>query len=256
MKVRQYALTYPQLIAQAINAGLTVSEIQQLCQCHRLALRFSDGVYRAQDVPLLNHLVRTSSILLAADLSLPVVLAGLLHAVYTVHRFDNASRSSPGRTSRKVILDIGGKETQALLQEYGLVRWYTIPVLRAHLDQLEYYPENTRQVLKIRLANELEDRLDDATLFIKPMRPLNREPEYVAACVSLAEHLKLHNVAAELSQSLQINHSVKARQEVQINQHQAYELPVRRLWQANLATRMIRRLSRYARKSFIRLRSV
>lgn len=66
----RYALTYPQLMNQALSCDLSDSELLQLHRAHEFAQLFADGIYRAQGVPLLSHLVRTASILLAERLLL------------------------------------------------------------------------------------------------------------------------------------------------------------------------------------------
>jgi hypothetical protein len=92
--VATYALTYPQLMNQALSCDLSESDLLQLRSAHEFAQLFADGIYRAQDAPLLSHLVRTASILLAERQPVSVVLAGLLHAAYTLQYFDGSVRAS------------------------------------------------------------------------------------------------------------------------------------------------------------------
>jgi hypothetical protein len=69
--MRSFALTYPQLMNQAIAAALDTEAVVRLRATYELAERFADGVYRPQGEPFLCHLVRTASIVLAEGQPLP-----------------------------------------------------------------------------------------------------------------------------------------------------------------------------------------
>ncbi len=70
MNVRTFALTYPQLMNQAIDMKLAEEDLFHLRKAYELSERLFDGLYRGQHAPFLCHLVRTASILLAEKVSI------------------------------------------------------------------------------------------------------------------------------------------------------------------------------------------
>ena len=239
--MRPYALTYPQLINQALALGLTPGDLRRLHCTHDLAQSLADGVYRAQGIPLLNHLVRCGSIAMAEQLPLDVVLAALLHAAPVLHRFDDSRRRPLGLPQKRQLEHTAGKEVLTLLEEYGCLRWYTADALQRHLEQLESYPTRTRHTLVLRLINELEDHLDDAMCYSPAARSRRRLEAYGDELVALAEGLQRMTVARELQETRGSTSRRALPAEVVAERLQGYELPSRRLWEAPPLERVARR---------------
>lgn len=79
-----FALSYPQIMYQAIAAGSDTDTLIGLRSAHNVAMLLADGVYRAHGQPFLCHLVRTASIVLAEGEPLAVVQTAMIHAAYSL----------------------------------------------------------------------------------------------------------------------------------------------------------------------------
>lgn len=189
-----YALTYPQLMNQALALGLDTEFLGRLRAAHWLAEDYADGIYRAQGVPFLCHLTRTASILLAERQPPRVVLAGLLHALPILDRERGALTGNRwGAAARRT----AGREVEELMAVYARLPWRRS--LAHHLERLDRLGEREREALRIRLANELEDRLDRTPTYV-PRLWARRPPdgEWLALAMELADRLGLARVAEEL----------------------------------------------------------
>jgi (p)ppGpp synthase/HD superfamily hydrolase len=101
--VRDFALTYPQLVRQAVTTGLDNQALRELREVFAVAQRYFDGLYRAGGQPFICHMVRTGSILLAEGKPLPLVEAALVHALYDAHRYEHSTRPWPGPQLRRTL---------------------------------------------------------------------------------------------------------------------------------------------------------
>ncbi len=236
--VATYALTYPQLMNQALSCDLSESDLLQLRSAHEFAQLFADGIYRAQDAPLLSHLVRTASILLAERQPVSVVLAGLLHAAYTLQYFDGSVRQRSRRAHRDRIQETFGDEVETLIDEYTRIAWYEPESIREHRRCLAAYPERLRQVLIMRLANDLEDGLDQAVAYTGTRQVRNRTETWSGDRIALADQLSLRCVAEGLRTCADVQRSSQLPGFLVVDHDMGYELPKRRLWQASLPERI------------------
>jgi (p)ppGpp synthase/HD superfamily hydrolase len=161
--MRSFALTYPQLMNQAIAAGVDAQPLVRLRASHELAERIADGVYRPQGEPFLCHLVRTASIVLAEDQPLPVVQAALLHAAYSLHPRIGSAREHGSR--RAWLRKTAGHDVEQLVFAYDQLPWNSAARLERHVEGFAGYDQTTRWVVLVRLANELEDHLDRSAAY-------------------------------------------------------------------------------------------
>ena len=161
--MRSFALTYPQLMNQAIAAALDADALVRLRATHELAERLADGVSRPQGEPFLCHLVRTASIVLAESQPLPVVHAALLHAAYSLRRRVGAGNAHDSR--RAWLQEAAGPEVEQLVFAYDQLPWNSSAQLKRHVEGFARYDETTRRVVLLRLANELEDHLDRSAAY-------------------------------------------------------------------------------------------
>ena len=100
------AQTYPQLINQLFAEKIAQTDILKIKIAFELALDFSDGIYRAQGVPLINHLIRTASILIqekTADQCYYCCSDSRRFLSYI--NFDNGLRTSKLASKQKTITD-------------------------------------------------------------------------------------------------------------------------------------------------------
>jgi hypothetical protein len=143
--MRSFALTYPQLMNQAIAAALDTEAVVRLRATYELAERFADGVYRPQGEPFLCHLVRTASIVLAEGQPLPVVQAALLHAAYSLRRRVGAGNEHGSR--RAWLQKAASPEVEQLVFAYDQLPWNSSTQLKRHAEGFARYDQATRRVV-------------------------------------------------------------------------------------------------------------
>lgn len=230
--MNSYAMTYPQLINQAIDKGFSGPELELLSRAHQFSAMMSEGIYRAQRVPLLCHQIRTASIVLHENRPMPVIIAALLHASYFISFFKGSCRQRPRRAHRKQIQREFGAEVDELIFQYARVSWYSCEAIDEHIKQIDDYDEQMKNLLLLRLANELEDYLDKAMAYTNAERIKYRINSYGPHCVELAHRLDATQLAEHLQATCEVYKSIQLPQEVVSVMSSGYETPVKRLWQA------------------------
>lgn len=83
MQAAELAQTRSALLDQALACGYDAAALRWLDEAWRLAQLLLDGGYRPCGRPFVNHLVGTASVLLRYGFRIELVVAGLLHAVYS-----------------------------------------------------------------------------------------------------------------------------------------------------------------------------
>jgi (p)ppGpp synthase/HD superfamily hydrolase len=155
----QVAQTHLQLLNQARRAGWGDADLARAAETCTLATQLFDGRYRRNGRPFVAHVVGTASILLHVGARPDVVLAGLLHAAY-----------DDGDSARARVRAAVGAETEALVTAYAAVPW-SAAWLRERLADERPIPSEERDVLLMRVANQLEDLVDDGARHGSPRRP-------------------------------------------------------------------------------------
>ena len=215
--MRNFALTYPQLINQAIALEKEESYCVRLRSAYELAVRSFDGFYRAQGIPFICHLTRTASIILAEGQPVETAMTALLHSAYM---FGNVT---PSR-KKELLREVGG-EVETLVRGYGKLSWREPEALENHLSCLSSYSDSTRQLLCIRLANELEDHLD----FNMVYRGSFPYREWIEGrgklIVELARRIGSPALVKELEQEFEATLACRLPESVQRSCRDAYELP-------------------------------
>lgn len=193
-----YAQTNIQLYRQLGELGYPPTDLAAVARAYELAMRLLAGVYRGSGKPFVAHLVGTASILASLRARTPVVAAGLLHAAYTHGEFGNGWRGmSPakrGETRRAV-----GEEIEGLVAQYTELRWHegTIGAIRDRMDSMT---QAEKDVLLIRLANELEDHLDLGVLYLVDAESRRQYMRvHLGSCAEMAERLGAPELAAALT---------------------------------------------------------
>lgn len=160
---RQYAQTNLQLYNQMLARGYDLRDIASMKAGYDLSLQLFSGQYRASGKPFLAHLVGTASILVAREVPTTMAVAGLLHASYTHGRFPSPLSNLRLVKYRKLRKSLGS-EVDALVSAYTRFRLsHVLP------EGTRHRPGDTgsvqRDVLTIRLANDLEDQLDNGPAY-------------------------------------------------------------------------------------------
>jgi len=195
-----FAQTNLQLYSQLRRAGYAADQLAVVRAGYDLAMRLFSASFRGSGKPLLAHLIGTASILDYVKQSPVIVTAGLLHAAYALGDFgDGRLGITPAKRER--VAGAVGTEIEHLVERYTNFDWNrnTIPAIRqrvASLNQLE------KDVLVIRLANELEDHLDCGVLYCgngEHRREYIRSP--LNQSVDMARSLGLTTLAEELDRA-------------------------------------------------------
>jgi (p)ppGpp synthase/HD superfamily hydrolase len=195
-----YAQTNLQLYAELRAAKYSAADIDCIRAAYELAMVLFTGRYRGSGKPFLAHLVGTASILATMHVRAPIVAAGLLHAAYTQGDFGNGW-SGPSPEKRERLRVAVGAEVEDLIGRYTSLRWHTHTISEIH-DGLEALAPREREVLLVRLANELEDHLDLGVLY---GADAGRRRDHVGAslilCVDMAKRLGFPQLADALDQA-------------------------------------------------------
>lgn len=198
--MRDYAQTNLQLYRQLRTAAYSDPNLKLVRSAYDLGMRIFSASFRGSGKPLLAHLVGTASILASIEQSPIVVTAGLLHAAYALGDFgDGRLGMTPAKRDR--VRAAVGPEAEDLVARYTAFDWNrnTIPAIRARVDSLTPIE---RDVLVIRLANELEDHLDYGVLYCgngEKRREYIRSP--LNQSVDMARSLGLTALARELDEA-------------------------------------------------------
>lgn len=183
----RYAQTNLELYAQLRAEGYGESAEEAVLRAYSFAMGLFAGLYRASGKVFLAHLLGTASALVEAHARLPVVVAGLLHAAYTHGEFGNGWRGMTSAKRCRVATVVGG-ESEGLIARYTGFRWRVeaLPGLRAAVSGLD---GADREVVVMRLANELDDHLDLGILHYADAERKLKLLDALAVCVDLARDL-------------------------------------------------------------------
>src|SRR5574341_348547 len=127
-----FAMTFPQLVNQALKLGIDESTIKLLRHVYDIAERMVDGLYRAQGTPFINHLVRTASILMAYRQPMEVVIAGMLHGVYLMNLFEGSRRREIRPADRAYLQEHFGHKVESLVWDYAQLPWGRRDIVQEH----------------------------------------------------------------------------------------------------------------------------
>jgi hypothetical protein len=202
-------------------------DIVRLRAGHDLAERMADGLYRSQGCAFINHLVRTSSIVMAHGGSVDETLAAMLHSAYMLDCFERSRRRSyRARDRAGLAVGIGG-QVEAIVWEYHRLGWGRRDDIAAHLHQLPTYAPVRRSALLVRLANELEDYLDLAVLYRPGYSYQNRIASMGPLCIEMAGQIGVPTLGQELHEAYQATLSARIPAAAVRGHINAYELPRR-----------------------------
>jgi len=195
----------PQTNLQLLNAlrgaGYTDAEVEQIKKAYDFVARQFAVWFRASGKPFIAHLVGTAGILCALRARAPVIAAGLGHALYAQGELPGGVPGATGSMRARVRRALGA-ETEDLIARYAALEWNTaaLPGLRARL--LDMSPTE-REVVLIRLANELDDHLDLEALYCGNAEArLRRIGKGLRIAADMARDLNAGTLAASLDCAL------------------------------------------------------
>ena len=194
----QYAQTNLQLYNQMRAAGYGEASQARVREAYDLATRLFTAKFRGSGKPLLSHLVGTSSVLCGLGATDTLLAAGVLHAAYV---FGDFGDGRPGMTAarREIVRRAAGGEVEDLVARYHLLDWRRSSIERLAASGTAL-PAEERDVLLIRLANELEDHLDLGVLYCRNAVQRREEIERsLHLCAALAARIGEPCLAAALT---------------------------------------------------------
>jgi (p)ppGpp synthase/HD superfamily hydrolase len=239
-----YAITFPQLITQAMALQLRDEDILRLRFAYDLAERMFDGLYRSQGSAFINHLVRTASIAMAHGCNTDTVLASMLHSAYMLDCFTMSRRRKPGPRDRSFLAGSVGPAVEDITWEYSRLEWGRPEPIETHLRNIPDYDQVKRSVLAIRLANELEDYLDLAVLYRPKYSYRNRIDTMGKLCMEMADRLCMPDLGQALQSAYteSLTHTIP---DVVVRNHiNAYEMPRRHFQERSIPVQLAYRIAR------------
>ena len=241
MTIRQFALTYPQLMSEAMARGVEPKGLAALRRTYETAERLFDGFYRGHGTPFLCHVVRTAGILLAERQPVDIVCAGLVHAAYERGRFDDQQNGKATPAHRAQLQEELGAAVEDLVLRYSRLPWYSADAVTQHLQQLSTSSSHA-DVLVIRLANELEDYLDLGMAYRGATSFREAIASYGDGVVELARQLKRFQLAIELRGVFDEHMACRLPEAVVHHNRSSYEQPMRKWLEMGLLERLQARL--------------
>lgn len=221
--VTNYAQTNIQLFNQLRQAQYSETDLSYICNAYQFAVQIFTGRFRGSGKPFLSHLVGTASILASVHVPINVITAGLLHAAYIYGEYGTEEKGMTD-AKREQVRQAVGVDTEELIAEYTALKWNksTIPAI---CDRLNTLNATERQVLLVRLANELEDHLDHGVLYCgnaEQRRDYIRSSLYLS--IEMAHKLGFPTLAAALECNFRDTCSIEIPAAVRTSRNSSYLL--------------------------------
>jgi len=196
-----YAQTNVQLFNQLRSEGYSKNERQRVLTAYELAMRLFTGLFLPSGKPFIDHLVGTASILASLHVSIEIVTAGLIHAAY-LHGDFGGARKGISKAKQKQVRDAVGEEVEEYVARYDGLHWNPETMLRLH-DALDELGLVDRNVLLMRLANELEHHLDIGVLYFPDEKQQRGDQRYIdrygPMWIEMAEKLGFLSLASGMA---------------------------------------------------------
>jgi (p)ppGpp synthase/HD superfamily hydrolase len=218
--MHQFAQNYPQLMNQALAAKYTVSDLVLLRDAFLFAQEMANGYYRAQAIPLLNHLVTTASIAMAEKADSELVVVALLHAAHVMHHFDGPGQEHDSLDRRALLRTRFGERIETMLWNYEHMRWWSRDSVIEYFNHASDLNQESRDLLMIRLANELDDHLDGAMEYSFKGRKDERSGTMIQLYQKLAERLEFNVISSCLVEEMK--NGIDPPAELRWNRDQGY----------------------------------
>jgi hypothetical protein len=163
------AQTNMQLCRQLVANGWSDDDLRALRATYELAMLVFSAQFRSNGKTQLAHHVGVASALAAHDVGNEVVLAGLVHSTYFFGDFGDG-RPGPFRENRRRLTAVVGAEVEELVHDYCQLEW-TAAGIRALIAAPSPQPSRIRDLVAMRLANEIDEYTDAASRFTADEHP-------------------------------------------------------------------------------------
>ncbi|MFB2939253.1 DUF6817 domain-containing protein [Aerosakkonemataceae cyanobacterium BLCC-F154] len=195
--MHSYAQTYIQLLNQLKENGYSKEELVRVKNSYQMAAELFAGCYRPSGKTFIAHVVGTASILASLAVSLEIVIAGLLHSIYAEADF-GSGKQGISNTKREQVKAVVGKEVEEYLCRYAALQWNAKTILSLR-DRLHCLDQIDRNVLLIRLADQLEDSLDLGILYCSNRKDRQQFLQDMGdIMVAMAQEIGFPTLATEL----------------------------------------------------------
>jgi (p)ppGpp synthase/HD superfamily hydrolase len=201
-----YAQTNVQLFTQLRSEGYPETERELARDAYEFSIRLFTGLYLPSGKAFIDHLVGTASILASLHSSIDLVTAGLLHAAYLHGDFGGTTKGI-SEAKRKQVRAAVGEAIEKYVVKYDQLLWIPQKIQTIHANLADLDPVD-REVLLMRLANELEHQLDLGGLYYaESEKGQERHQRYMKfygpMLMSMAERLGFSSLAAEIAKVLE-----------------------------------------------------
>ncbi|HBO13424.1 MAG TPA: hypothetical protein DD491_11620, partial [Halieaceae bacterium] len=199
--VSHIAQTNIQLYEQLRLSGYDDAAVVAAARAYALAQPLFSARFRGSGRPFLCHLVGTASVLARDGASIEEVTAGLLHAAYDAGLFGYDMHRTVSPRKRAAVREAVGEAGEALVAAYTALPW-TGSTLERLAASAARSPEE-RSVLRLRLANELDDLADGGLRYTgREKASLVDDASHRAKLVTLAQQVDMPHLAADLEAAL------------------------------------------------------
>lgn len=165
----QYAQTNLQLYNQARDAGWPSMDLLVLTQAYKLACLLFSGLFRSSGKCFISHSVGTASVLMTVTHDVEIVAAGLLHATYAQGNF-GTSLARTHSDNRQIVEAQLSSRIEDLIFSYNRMPWSAQDIQNMH-DNFDKVTAKEKEILLLRLANEVDDYADLGMLYASKVRP-------------------------------------------------------------------------------------
>jgi hypothetical protein len=206
-----YAQTNIQLLNQLHRANYTADDLHLVRTAYELAMRLFCGQFRASGKTFIAHLVGTASVLGSLRVGAALIAAGLLHAAYQSgdfgERASGVTDAKRGRLKASIADQTDARvavEVEAYVFRYQCFSWGSQFISNYHRD-IRTLSSLDREVLLMRLANELDDYLDLGILYQRNEgRHWPSSPDYSGRMlIEMAGQLGFPALGASLAQAFE-----------------------------------------------------
>lgn len=197
-----YAQTILQLLQQLERLGYSQADKIYIHNAYQFLIKRVVCHYRPSGKTMIAHAIGTASILASLKTTKEVITAGMLHVIYPYGDFGDGTAGISVNKQQQTIAVIG-KQAEEYVRQYTqfIWTWENLPQLQKCIPIMTPMERN---VLLIRLANELEDNLDLGILYCSNAEVRQKENKLVGhLMVELASALGFPTLADELSTAFQ-----------------------------------------------------
>ncbi len=199
--MHRFAQTNIQLLNQLRLLGYLPGGLSPVVGAYELAMRLFTGRFRASGKTFMSHVVGTASILASLRASPSLVASGLIHAAYGAGDFGDGDTGMT-EARRGQVKSVVGEEVEEYVARYTRLRWYDEAIATIHAG-LKAIESRDRDVLLMRLANELEEYLDLGILYSggEKRQQVNYINENGELMIQMAEELGFPTLASDFAQA-------------------------------------------------------